>query len=388
MPRALRVIGTSATLTEALRRQAHIDLDFPIEFEVLDGLSCQSRGVLSPESYDVYDQWFHSLDLLWTAGSIQPIDTARIHHWPQILTSGVFADGGQGFGTRPADVLFVQPDRSLSAWPASDVPAISMLPTTYNVDSFAYTPELAARRRGGEAESWAWLLDERWHGHSALSLDPAASAVELAMAVQAAGLMRIGDPGDLTIEEIDEMFGHLMARKRSGHFSRFWDSTEDSMRLLAASGCVLSSLWSPAYYGMRALGHDLTYAAPAEGYRGWHSGMCLSVATEGEMLDKAYRYLNWWLDGVPGAIMARQGYYISVPAPLRETLTDQEWDYWYGGLPAAADLRDPSGAIMVRQGECRAGGEYRQRLSRVTVWSTIMPEHNYLVRRWHEFLQA
>lgn len=385
MARALRVIGTSATLTGDLRRQAHADLDFPIEFEVLDGLSCQSRGVLSPESFDVYDQWFHSLDLLWTAGSIQAIDTRQIRHWPQILDSGAFAGGGQGFGTRPADILFVQPDRSLSGVPGT---AISMLPTTYNVDSFAYTPELAARRRSHEPESWAWLLDGRWHGRCALSLDPAASAVELALAVQAAELMRIGDPGDLTIEEIDEMFGHLLARKRSGHFGRFWNSAEDSVRLLSTSGCVVSSLWSPAYYGMRKLGHDLTYAAPMEGYRGWHSGMCLSAAIQGDRLDMAYRYLNWWLDGVPGAIMARQGYYISVPSRLRDTLTDHEWDYWYGGLPAAADLPDLSGAIVARKGERRAGGGYRQRLSNVAVWSTIMPEHNYLVRRWHEFLQA
>ncbi|MFC3631591.1 PotD/PotF family extracellular solute-binding protein [Paracoccus angustae] len=388
MAEALRVIGTSATLTEALRRQAHADLDFPVQFEVLDGLSCQSRGVLSPDSYDVYDQWFHSVDLLWTAGSIQPIDTSRIRHWRDVWASDVFAGPGRGFGTRPADVLFVQPDRSLSATPASAHPVISMLPTSYNMDSFAYAPELALRRHPAEPESWAWLLDSRWHGRCALSLDPAASAVELALAVQAAGLMRIGDPGDLTVEEIDEMFGHLMARKRSGHFSRFWSSAEDSIRLLSTSGCVLSSLWSPAYYGLRSLDHDLTYAAPVEGYRGWHSGMSLSAALHGDRLDMAYRYLNWWLDGVPGAIMARQGYYVSVPSRLCETLTDQEWDYWYGGLPAAADLPDQSGAIIVQKGERRAGGSYQQRLSNITVWSTIMPEHNYLVRRWHEFLQG
>ncbi|HWL57715.1 MAG TPA: extracellular solute-binding protein [Paracoccus sp. (in: a-proteobacteria)] len=388
MAEALKVIGTSATLTEALRRRAHADLDFPVEFEVLDGLSCQSRGVLSPESYDVYDQWFHSVDLLWTAGSIQPIDTGRITHWDHVRASDVFAGAGKGFGTRPADVLYVQADRSLAATPASATPLISMLPTSYNVDSFAYTPELAARQQRDEVESWAWLLDGRWHGRCALSLDPAASAVELAMAIQAAGLMRIGDPGDLTVEEIDEMFGHLMARKRSGHFSRFWSSAEDSIRLLSTSGCVVSSLWSPAYYGMRRLGHDLTYAAPIEGYRGWHSGMCISAAVKGRRLEMAYRYLNWWLGGAPGAIMARQGYYISVPGPLSGTLTDQEWDYWYGGLPAATDLPDMTGTIVVQKGERRAGGDYRQRLSNVTVWSTIMPEHNYLVRRWHEFLQA
>ncbi len=70
----LRIIGTSATLTAELQAQAQADLEFPVSFEVLDGVSCQRRGVMAPESYDIYDQWFHSLDLLWTAGSIQPID--------------------------------------------------------------------------------------------------------------------------------------------------------------------------------------------------------------------------------------------------------------------------------------------------------------------------
>lgn len=388
-PAPLRVIGTPATLTPDVRRRAQTELPFPISFEVLDGLACQRRGVMAPESFDVYDQWFHSLDLLWTAVSIRPIDTARIRRWPQVRIAGTDSRLGRGYGTRPGDVLFVQPDRTLGPAPPPDQPAqIAMLPTTYNMDSFAFTPEVARLRRKDEAESWAWLLDDRWHGRCALAQDPAASAVELALAARAAGLVGIEDPGNLSIEEIDALFAHLMRLKRSGHFGRFWATSEESVRVLSGTGCALGSLWSPAWYTLRGMGCDLTHAAPAEGYRGWHSGMSISAAAEGEALDMAYAYLNWWLDGTPGAIMARQGYYMSVVEPLRDTLSPAEWAWWYGGEPAAEDLPGLDLPVVVRKGERREGGSYLERESRVTVWSTIMPEHNYLARRWREFIEG
>jgi putative spermidine/putrescine transport system substrate-binding protein len=182
------------------------------------------------------------------------------------------------------------------------------------------------------------------------------------------------------------LFEVLMSRKRTGHFARFWDSTEDSVRLLAGGGCVLGALWSPAFYTMRGLGRDLVYAAPVEGYRGWHSGLCLSARMDDRTRDHAYAYLNWWLDGTPGAIMARQGYYISVIEPLRETMSPAEWGYWYGGEPSTDDLQGTLGTIVVRRGERREGGSHLQRVANVSVWSTIMSEQNYLARRWREFL--
>ncbi|MCC7320767.1 MAG: hypothetical protein IT542_07295 [Rubellimicrobium sp.] len=382
----LRIIGTSATLTAELQAQAQADLEFPVSFEVLDGVSCQRRGVMAPESYDIYDQWFHSLDLLWTAGSIQPIDTARIRRWPEVEPAGDPMAALRGHGTRPGAVMFARADRSLGPTPDDPArPRIAMLPTIYNVDSFAYLPELDGLRRPDEEESWAWLLDDRWHGRCAIGLDPAASAVELALGARAAGLMAVTDPGDLTIEEIDELFAILMSRRRSGHFGRFWASNEEAVRVMAAPGCLIGSLWSPAHYALRGMGHEMIYATPAEGYRGWHAGQSISAAVEGEKLEMAHAYLNWWLDGVPGAIMARQGYYTSVTGPLRETLSPAEWAYWYAGEPAPEDLSGPGPGPVVRRGERRPGGSFRERMARVAVWSTIMPEHNYLARRWREF---
>jgi putative spermidine/putrescine transport system substrate-binding protein len=384
------VIGTSATLTEDLQRAAANSLPFPISFEVLDGQACLRRGVLNPESYDVYDQWFYSVDLLWTAGSIQAIDTQRIERWSQVRVAGQSAGSSPGLGSRsaPAEHLFVHADGTLGAGKRSEPSGmIAMLPTTYNVDSFAFSREVRETLRPGETESWSWLLDDRWHGRCTLSRDPAASAVELALAARSAGLLEVQDPADLSIEEIDALFDILLSLKRRGHFTKFWGSNEESVGLMNGSSYLLGSLWSPAYYSLRAMGRDLEYAAPQEGYRGWHSGLCLSGQAEGDVREAAYTYMNWWLGGTPGAIMARQGYYISVTEPLKSTLRQSEWEYWYEGMPAAEDLPCLTAPVAIRRGERRAGGSQADRVSRVAVWSAIMPEHNYLVRRWREFLE-
>lgn len=387
---ALRVIGTSSTLTEELCRAAQDALPFQIKFDILDGPACMRRGVLEPDSYDVYDQWFYSLDVLWTAGAIQPIDTTRIRRWPEVRIAGQVpgSDPGIAQTSTPSDLLFEQRDGTLGARPdGAGPPRIGMLPTTYNVDSFAYARELLADVAPLEAESWGWLLDDRWHGRCTLSLDPAGSAVELALAARAAGLVDVRDPGNLTIEEIDSLFQVLMSLKRRGHFTRFWGASEDSVALMAGGTAIIGSLWSPAYYSLRGMGRDMVYAAPREGYRGWHSGLCLSANVEGELREAAYAYLNWWLDGTPGAIMARQGYYVSVVDTLRDTLSPAEWDYWYEGKPAAEDLPGLDSKIAVRRGEVREGGSYLNRVARISAWSTVMPEHNYLARRWREFLE-
>lgn len=387
---ALRVIGTSSTLTEELCQAARGALPFPIQFEILDGPSCMRRGVLHPDSYDVYDQWFYSLDVLWTAGAIQPVDTARIRRWPEVRIAGKVPGSEPGISqaSAPLALLFVQRDGTLGSRPdGPEPPRIGMLPTTYNVDSFGYGRELLADVAPNEVESWAWLLDDRWHGRCTLSLDPAGSAVELALAARAAGLVEVRDPGNLTIEEIDSLFQVLLSLKRRGHFTRFWGTFEDSVALMAGANAVIGSLWSPAYYALRAMGCDIVYAAPREGYRGWHSGLCISSNVEGEMAEAAYAYLNWWLEGTPGAIMARQGYYSSVVDTLRGTLSQAEWDYWYEGKPAAEDLPGLSSTIAAHRGETREGGDYMNRVARISVWSTVMPEHNYLTRRWKEFLE-
>ena len=116
--------------------------------------------------------------------------------------------------------------------------------------------------------------------------------------------------------------------------------------------------------------------------------MSLSRHAQGPVLDAAYAYLNWWLSGWPGAVMARQGYYIGNPARTRDHLSRAEWDYWYAGLPAREELPGSDGLPLIDIGEVRDGGSYEQRMGNIAVWNSVMDEHNYLVRRWGDFMRA
>ena len=80
----LRVLGTSVTLLDVVQDLARRDLDINIEFDVRGGVETQQKGILRPDDYDIYDQWFHSIDLLWTAGAIQPIQCDRLELWKDI----------------------------------------------------------------------------------------------------------------------------------------------------------------------------------------------------------------------------------------------------------------------------------------------------------------
>jgi putative spermidine/putrescine transport system substrate-binding protein len=134
------------------------------------------------------------------------------------------------------------------------------------------------------------------------------------------------------------------------------------------------------------MGIPCVYAAPREGYRAWHGVMCLSSAASDEATEAAYRYMNWWLSGWPGAFIARQGYYIANPSRARPLMSKAEWDYWYLGKPAAEPLTGTDGKVSVQHGERRNGGSYEQRFSNVAVWNTVMDHYEYTLLKWNEFL--
>ena len=384
----LRVLGTEITLLEGVRRQAEKDLGISIGFELLDFLGTQQKAARQPAAFDIYDQCFHNLDIVWFWRGVQPIDTRRIQYWEEVsdLTKRgrLNPDASIGHGDAPVNRLYVQPDETLGAEPSHH---ISMLPTVHNFDSFAYDPR---RLDGldGEEESWAWLLDGRWAGRAALVDEPAIGIFDAALAAVARREMSFVDMGNMSLKEIDGLVDLLSAKSRKGHFCGVWRTAVQSVELMRSGRAAIQSIWSPASTALMSAGVRFVEASPLEGYRAWHGGMCLSAQLSGRMLDVAYDYLNWWLSGWAGAVMTRQGYYMSVPERAHAHLSPDEWGYWYEGRPAAGDLPGPDGRIAVRAGQVRSGGSYWRRASRIAVWNTTMDEHNYLVRRWNQFVAA
>ncbi len=381
----LRVLGTAISLLEELRLKAEADLGIDVVFDNNDFVVTQHKAAQEPDSYDIYDQCFHNLDIVWYWRAVQPIEIERIALWDEIndltKTGQIGPSARMGQGDVPARKLYVQPNLALGDMPTG---RISMLPTTHNFDSFAYRSDVVDGSQS--VTSWAALLNERWAGRCALVDEPAIGIFDAALAAQAAGLMSFGNIGNMTVAEIDQLMDILEARRKAGFFRSFWRTAEDAARLMIDGDTDIQSMWSTGIGILNSRGLPVEQAVPVEGYRAWHGGLCLSRSLSGRMLDIAYDYLNWWISGWPGAVVARQGYYISTPQRSRGYMTAAEWDYWYEGLPARDDLPGPDGALRIKRGSVRSGGSYWQRANGIAVWNTTMDEHNYLVRRWMQLV--
>lgn len=70
----LRVMGTHVTLQEAIRQRAMEDLGINIVFEPGGSAAVLQKASMIPTSFDLYEQWSNSINVLWRARAIQPIE--------------------------------------------------------------------------------------------------------------------------------------------------------------------------------------------------------------------------------------------------------------------------------------------------------------------------
>ena len=385
----LRVLGTHVTLQEELRSRAMRELGINLEFTPMGSAAVLQKAAANPSSFDLYEQWSDSINILWQAGAIQPIDIDRLVYWDEInpltKTGKIVPEAKLGAGDSPNKLLYVQGDGTLSQTPSK---AISFMPYVHNVDSFGYNTQVIEQGIPYQTESWAWLLDEKHKGKVALVNAPTIGIFDAALAAQGQGLMTFNDMGDMSIAEIDQLFAILLEKKRQGHFSGFWTSVPQSVDFMKTKRVNIQSMFSPGVSACRGAGIPVVYASPKEGYRAWHGVMCLSANTQGHVKDAAYDYMNWWLSGYPGAFIARQGYYISNPERSQPLMSKPEWSYWYEGKEAVVDLRGTDEKVSVKAGQKRDGGSYIQRFSNIAVWNTVMPNYDYSLDKWFELLNS
>lgn len=385
----VRVLGTHVTLQEELREKAMADLGINLVFEPKGSAAVVQKASMFPESFDLFEQWSNSINVLWQSGAIQSIDKSRITNWNEVndLTkTGKLMPGAKlGAGDAPYKLLHVQPDNTLGETHTNN---ISFLPYVHNVDSYGYNTDVIPEGVPYKTESWGWLLDKKHSGKVGIVNAPTIGLFDLALAAQANGLMTFSNIGAMSKQELDQLFRILIDLKQSGHFSGFWTSVPESVEFMQSNRVVIESMFSPAVSALNGQNIPVRYAAPKEGYRGWHGVMCLSSTTHGRVKDAAYDYMNWWLSGWPGAFIARQGYYISNPQRAKNYLSQAEWDYWYAGKAATEQLRGTDNKVSVQAGDIRTGGSYETRFSNVAVWNTVMPTYDYSIQKWYEFINA
>jgi putative spermidine/putrescine transport system substrate-binding protein len=382
---SLRTIGLGVSVINEIQGRASKDLKLRIRGQALGYGAMFGKMLNQNDQYEIAEGYFNDFDVMVPAKVWQPIDTKRIKDWDKVTNlckTGRLTPGSNlGQGDAPFRHIWLDKDGNRAKGPSRYVSAV---PAWHNADSIGYNPKETKRK----IESWAELFHPDFKGRVALLNVPQIGTMDAAMGVEAMGLMKFKDKGDMTKAEIDKLIAFLIKKKKEGHFRAFWETFGQSVNLMVSGEVALQSMWSPAVTAVKAEGVPCVYAFPKEGMRGWHGALAISAKVKGKKLDAAYDYINWWLSGWAGAFVARQGYYMSVPANVKKSLPPEEWDFWYGGKAATKALPDPFGTEIVKKGEIRDGGSYENRFKNIAVWNSLMKENNYLVKRWTEFLSA
>jgi len=381
----IRSVGLGVSVINEIQSQASKDLGFGIRGQALGYGGMFGKMLNQNDQYEIAEGYYNDMDVMGPSKVWQPIDTKRIKDWDKVTdlckTGKLSPESKVGQGDAPVHHLWIDENGDKTAGPSRYV---SLVPGWHNADSIGYNPEETGRK----IESWGELFHPDFKGRIALLNVPQIGTMDAALAMEGMGLHTFKDKGNMTRAEIDILIDFLIEKKQEGYFRAFWETFGQSVNLMVSGEVALESMWSPAVTAVKAEGVPCVYANPKEGMRGWHGGLGISAKVSGKQLDQCYEYINWWLDGWAGAFVARQGYYMSVPDNVKSHLPAEEWDFWYMGKPAAKELPDPFGNIVVNKGEVRDGGSYWDRFSNIAVWNSLMDENDYLVKRWTEFLSA
>lgn len=383
----LRYLGTAVNQDKAIAQRFQADTGIAIQYVAVTTDDVSKRAVTAPNSFDLIDTEFFSLKKIVPTGNLRGIDSRRIKNADKIttlFTTGMVAGKAVGEqGTAPKKVIYLEGEKSRK-FAAAPTQYMSLIPTVYNADTLGIRPDLIGR----PIDSWAELLNPEFKGRTALLNIPSIGIMDAAMVVEAMGIYKYPDKGNMTRKEIDLTIKTLIEAKKQGQFRALWKDFNESVNLMTSGEVVIQSMWSPAVTAVRTKGIACNFQPLKEGYRAWAAGFGLPATLSGKKLDGAYEFINWFLDGWAGAYLNRQGYYSAVLESARSRMQAYEWDYWMLGKPAAQDIKNPHGELLAKAGSVRDGGSYEARMGAIACWNALMDENNYMVQKWNEFVAA
>jgi putative spermidine/putrescine transport system substrate-binding protein len=386
-PIVLRYLGTAVNQDKAIAEKFEADTGIKVQYIPVTTDDVTKRAVTAPNSFDLIDTEYFSLKKIIPTGNLKGIDVKRIKNADKITP--LFTKGEVGGkkvgdqGTAPKKVMFLEGEKS-KAFAASPTQFMTLIPTVYNADTLGIRPDLIKR----PIESWKELLNPEFKGKAAILNIPSIGIMDAAMVVEAMGLYKYPDKGNMTKKEIDLTIKTLIEAKKAGQFRSLWKDFNESVNLMASGEVVIQSMWSPAVTAVRTKGIACNFQPLKEGYRAWAAGFGVPSTLSGKKLDAAYEFINWFLDGWAGAYLNRQGYYSAVLETAKAKMEAYEWAYWMEGKAAEKDIKSPQGQVLAKAGEKRDGGSYEQRMGGIACWNAIMDENTYMVQKWNEFVAA
>jgi putative spermidine/putrescine transport system substrate-binding protein len=383
----LRQFGTGVSNLNAIADKCKADLGITLEMTALDSDATAQRSVTQPDSYDIADIEYWICKKVFPTGVLQPMDVKKIKLFdkivPLFISGKLTPDSVIAQGTAPHTVGFVEAADS-TKFSKTPTEWMTLIPTIYNADTLGIRPDLVGR----DISNWKDILDPKFKGKTSILNIPSIGIMDAAMISESAGVIKYGDKGNMTKDEIDKTIGFMIDTKKSGQFRAFWKTFDESVNLMASGEVVIQSMWSPAVAAVRAKGIPCKYQPLKEGYRSWGGGLGLAKHLTGAQLDAAYEYINWYLSGWVGGYLNRQGYYSAVLDTAKENMSADEWGFWMEGKPAAGDILSPDGKVMEKAGAIRDGGSFYERMGHVACWNAVMDEDRYMVSKWNEFIAA
>jgi putative spermidine/putrescine transport system substrate-binding protein len=383
----LRYLGTAVNQDKKIAEKFEADTGIKIQYVAVTTDDVTKRAVTAPNSFDLIDTEYFSLKKIIPTGNLKGIDSKRIKNADKItslFTKGEVAGKKVGDqGTAPKKVMYLDKPES-KTFSATPTQFMTLIPTVYNADTLGIRPDLIKR----PIESWKELLNPEFKGKAAILNIPSIGIMDAAMVVEAMGLYKYPDKGNMTKKEIDLTIKTLIEAKKAGQFRSLWKDFNESVNLMASGEVVIQSMWSPAVTAVRTKGIACTFQPLKEGYRAWAAGFGVPRTLAGKQLDAAYEFINWFLDGWAGAYLNRQGYYSAVLDTAKSKMDAYEWAYWMEGKAAAQDIKSPNGDLLAKAGSTRDGGSYEQRMGGIACWNAIMDENVYMVQKWNEFVAA
>ena len=225
------------------------------------------------------------------ADLIEPWDTARLQHWPDLLPS--LTDNPH---MRDADG---------TVW---------SVPVDWGINSILYRTDMVEL----EEESWALLWDERYSGRLA-------NISEMEAAITGAAFyLGIDDPWSPTEEDFQMIREALEAQRPLLRF--YWSDPSALEQAIVAGEVVAAYAWPASYSTLKADGQPVAYMNPKEGVSSWLEGFVLMKGREGDT-QKAYDFVDAWLAPESGKWMMenygyghsnRKAFEISDPGKLAE----------------------------------------------------------------------
>ena len=383
----LRYLGTAVNQDKSIAEKFKADTGITIQYVAVNTDEVTKRAVTSPNSFDLIDTEYFSLKKIVPTGNLKGIDTKKIKNADKItslFTKGEVAGKKVGDqGTAPKKVMYVA-NPTAKDFAKEPTQFMTLIPTVYNADTLGIRPDLIKR----PIESWKELLNPEFKGKAAILNIPSIGIMDAAMVVEAMGIYKYPDKGNMTKKEIDLTIKTLIDAKKAGQFRSLWKDFNESVNLMASGEVVIQSMWSPAVTAVRTKGIACTFQPLKEGYRAWAAGFGVPKTVTGRKADGVYEFINWFLDGWAGAYLNRQGYYSAVLETAKAKMEAYEWAYWMEGKAATKDILSPNGDVLAKAGAVRDGGSYEQRMGGIACWNAIMDENAYMVQKWNEFVAA